>query len=36
MDEFCFVFDLILIYVIEELIGEFKNEFIIVIVMYNM
>lgn len=36
MDELIFVLDLIVILKIEELILEFKKEYIIVIVIYNM
>lgn len=36
MDEFCFLLDLIFIMVIEDLISEFKQQYIIVIVIYNM
>lgn len=36
MDEFCLVLDLILILVIEDFVSEFKECFIVVIVIYNM
>lgn len=36
MDEFCSVFDLIFIFVIEDFIEEIKIEYMIVIVIYNM